>query len=60
MAGIVVNRLARTRDGRYWDEQLVEAHPEKVIRPAIKQRAALAEAAAQSLPIHAFNPYAVS
>lgn len=55
VAGIVVNRLARTRDGRYWDEQLVEAHPEKVIRPAIKLRAALAEAAAQSLPIHALH-----
>jgi chromosome partitioning protein len=55
VAGIVVNRLARTRDGRYWDEQLVAAHPETVVRPAIKLRAALAEAAAASLPIHALH-----
>lgn len=55
LAGIVVNRLARTRDGHYWDEQLLAAHPGKVIRPAIKLRAALAEAAAQSLPIHALH-----
>ena len=53
VAGIVVNRLARTRDGRYWDEQLVDAHPELVVRPAIRLRAAVTEAAAQSLPIHA-------
>jgi len=55
VAGIVVNRLARTRDGRYWDEQLVESHPELVIRPAIRLRAAVTEAAAQSLPIHALT-----
>jgi chromosome partitioning protein len=53
VAGIVVNRLARTRDARYWDEQLVEAHPELVVRPAVRLRAAVAEASAQSLPIHA-------
>ena len=51
LAGVVVNRLARTRDARYWDEQLVEAHPDSVLRPAIRQRAAIAEASAQSLPI---------
>ena len=55
VAGIVVNRLARTRDGRYWDEQLVDAHPELVVRPAIRLRAAVTEAAAQSLPIHALT-----
>jgi len=51
LAGIVVNRLARTRDGRYWDEQLVESYGERVIRPAISHKAAIAEASAQSLPI---------
>ncbi len=53
VAGIVVNRLARTRDARYWDEQLVEAHADAVVRPAIRLRAAVAEASAQSLPLHA-------
>ena len=51
LAGIVVNRLARTRDARYWDDQLVEAHPNAVVRPAIRLRAAVTEASAQSLPI---------
>jgi chromosome partitioning protein len=55
LAGIVVNRLARTRDARYWDEQLVEEHGARVVRPAIRLRAAVAEAAAQSLPIHALT-----
>jgi len=54
IAGIVVNRLARTRDARYWDEQLVAAHPGLVVRPAVAHRAAVAEASAQSLPITAF------
>jgi chromosome partitioning protein len=53
IAGIVVNRLARTRDGRYWDAQLLEAHHGMVVRPAIRLRAAVAEAAAQSMPLHA-------
>lgn len=55
LGGIVVNRLGRTRDGRYWDEQLVDAYPELVIRPAIRLRAAMAEASAQSLPVHALD-----
>ena len=55
VAGIVVNRLARTRDARYWDEQLVEAHHDLVVRPAIRLRAAVAEASAQSLPLHALG-----
>jgi cellulose biosynthesis protein BcsQ len=53
VAGIVVNRLARTRDARYWDEQLVESHGASVVRPAVRLRAAVAEASAQSVPIHA-------
>lgn len=51
IAGIAVNRLGRTRDGRYWHGQLVDTYGEMVL-PAIHLRAAVAEAAAQSLPIH--------
>jgi len=52
IAGIVVNRLARTRDGAYWHGQLGQTHGDLVLEPAIAMRAAVAEAAAQSLPIH--------
>jgi len=55
VGGIVVNRLARTRDARYWDEQLVEAHGDAVVRPPIRMRAAITEASAQSLPIVALD-----
>ena len=50
-AGIVVNRLGRTRDARYWYEQLVETYGDLVL-PPVHQRAAIPESAAQSLPIH--------
>lgn len=53
LAGVVVNRLARTRDARYWDEQLIETYPADAIRPAIALKAAIAEASAQSMPITA-------
>lgn len=52
LAGIVVNRLARTRDAAYWHGQLIESHGDLVMEPAIAMRAAVAEAAAQSIPIH--------
>ena len=52
VAGIVVNRLGRTRDASYWDGQLRELHPELVIEPSVRLRAAVAEAAAQSTPVH--------
>lgn len=55
VAGIVVNRLGRTRDGAYWDGQLREQYPDLVLSPSIRLRAAVAEAAAQSLPIHALT-----
>lgn len=55
VAGIVVNRLARTRDARYWDEQLAAAHPQLVVRPPIPHKAAIAEASAQSMPITAVS-----
>jgi len=51
LAGIVVNRLGRTRDARYWRDQLAEEHGDAVVG-SIALRAAVAEAAAQSLPIH--------
>jgi chromosome partitioning protein len=52
VAGIVVNRLGRTRDATYWDGQLRELHPDLVIEPSVRLRAAVAEAAAQSSPVH--------
>jgi hypothetical protein len=54
VAGIAVNRLGRTRDARYWYAQLAEQYPDRVL-PPIHLRAAIAEAAAQSLPIHALG-----
>jgi chromosome partitioning protein len=49
-AGIAVNRLGRTRDATYWHEQLVAAYPD-LVHPPVHQRAAVAEAAAQSMPL---------
>jgi chromosome partitioning protein len=51
VAGIVVNRLGRTRDAKYWYDQLIETYGEQVL-PPVRLRAAIPEAAAQSLPIH--------
>jgi chromosome partitioning protein len=55
LAGIVVNRLGRTRDAGYWARELAAARPESVLPVAVKMRAVIAEAAAQSLPLHATN-----
>lgn len=55
MGGVAVNRLGRTRDARYWDEQLRSEHGDMVL-PPIHMRAAVPEAAARSLPIHALVP----
>lgn len=55
VAGVAVNRLARTRDSRYWHEQLMADHGQLVLAP-VRLRAAVAEAAARSLPIHALPP----
>ncbi|MDZ7732797.1 MAG: ParA family protein [Acidimicrobiia bacterium] len=54
VAGIVINRLGRTRDARYWHDQL---RGDYVALPvaAIQLRAAIAEASAQSLPLHALG-----
>ena len=54
IAGIAVNRLGRTRDARYWHGQLVDDYGEQVMAP-VHLRAAVAEASAQSLPIHALG-----
>jgi chromosome partitioning protein len=53
LAGIVVNRLGRTRDAAYWAEELRRAHPGQVLDSVVRLRAAVTEAAAQSLPVHA-------
>src|SRR5690606_21739432 len=54
VAGIVVNRLGRTRDARHWAEQLTADYADQVL-PPIELRAAIAEASAQSLPLHALG-----
>jgi chromosome partitioning protein len=53
-AGIAVNRLGRTRDAAYWHDQLVDAYPD-LVHPPVHQRAAVAEAAAQSVPLAALG-----
>jgi chromosome partitioning protein len=54
VAGIVVNRLGRTRDAKYWNDQLADDYGTMAL-PAIQLRAAVAEASAQSLPIDALG-----
>ena len=54
IAGIVVNNLARTRDASYWYGQLQQEHGDLTL-PPIRQRAAITEAGAQSLPVHALG-----
>ncbi|MFM7068710.1 MAG: ParA family protein [Actinomycetes bacterium] len=52
IAGIVVTRLARTRDAKFWNDELRREHPTLVLDPAVPLRAAITEAAARSLPVH--------
>ena len=47
LAGVIVNRVGRTRDNRYWCEQLHDRFGELVL-PQIQLRAAIAEASGQS------------
>lgn len=54
LAGIAVNNVGRTRDATYWHGQLRAAHGELLL-PPVRQRAAITEAAAQSLPVHALG-----
>lgn len=53
VAGIVINRLGRTRDAAYWADELRSSHRELVLDSVIRPRAAVTEAAAQSQPVHA-------
>jgi len=54
VAGIVVNRLGRTRDARYWYDQLVATYGDQVL-PPVHLRAAVPESAAQARPIHSLG-----
>lgn len=54
VAGIVVNNLGRTRDANYWFKQIQADHPDLAL-PPIRQRAAITEAGAQSLPVHSLG-----
>ena len=51
IAGIAVNRLGRTRDDSYWNAKLEETYSSYKL-PKVHLRTAVAEASAQSLPIH--------
>lgn len=53
-AGIVVNRLGRTRDHTYWNGELLERFGDQLLG-TVRQRAAIAEASGQSLPLRALR-----
>lgn len=55
VAGIVINRLGRTRDANHWFGVLSEAHPGLVLDPPVRLRAAVTEAAAMSEPVGALT-----
>jgi chromosome partitioning protein len=55
IAGIVVNRVGRTRDASYWYLELRDAYPDLVLQPPVRLRAAVAEASAGSQPVHALT-----
>jgi chromosome partitioning protein len=54
VAAVVVNRLGRTRDATYWHQQLQEQLGDLAAGP-VRMRAAIAEAAAQSIPLGALG-----
>jgi chromosome partitioning protein len=54
VAAVVINRLGRTRDATYWQAQLEEQFGPLAAGP-VRLRAAVAEAAAQSLPLAALG-----
>ena len=54
LAGVVVNRVGRTRDNRYWCEQLDDRFGDLVL-PQIQLRAAIAEASGQSTSLRALG-----
>ncbi len=49
VAGIVVNNVGRTRDGKFWESEIIERYKENVV--SISSRAAIAEASAMSSPL---------
>jgi chromosome partitioning protein len=51
---VVVNNLGRTRDARYWFEEMGKRYGERVW-PPVHQRTAIAEASAQSLPLRSLG-----
>ncbi len=55
VAGIVINRLGRTRDATHWHGVLSETHPSLVLDPPVRLRAAVTEAAAMSEPVGALS-----
>lgn len=54
LAGIVVNRLGRTRDNKYWNAEIEDRFADAML-PSINQRAAIAEASAQSCPLRSMG-----
>lgn len=54
LSGIVMNRVGRTRDNRYWSEQLEERFG-TLLLPQIQMRAAIAEASGQSTTLRALG-----
>ncbi len=54
VSAVVINKLGRTRDNRYWATQIADA-VEPTPSPAVRLRAAVGEAAAQSLPVDALG-----
>ena len=55
VAGIAVSRMGRTRDAKYWNDELRSRYPGMVLDPPVQLRAAVAEASARSMPIHALH-----
>ena len=54
LAGIIVNKVGRTRDAKYWHAQLTAAYPTSVIG-SVDLRAAIAEASAMSAPVRSLG-----
>lgn len=49
VAGIIINNVGRTRDGRYWESEIIERYKHNVV--SVASRAAIAEASAMSSPL---------
>lgn len=53
ISGIVVNNVGRTRDGKYWESELLSRYKDAVI--SIPSKAAIAEASAMSSPLRSLG-----